>query len=273
VTNNSSDSGRPVNHKLDTSVAHPARVWNYWLDGNYNYQVDREVGEEVDEAFPGIRELARQSRKFLFRAIRYLVAEAGIRQFLDVGAGLPTANNTHEIAQGIAPQARIVYVDNDPLVLVHSKALLTSHPEGATLYIEADVRDPDRILREAARTLDFAQPIALMLLGILGYIPDSDNPQAIVRRLLDPLPSGSYLVIDDGTDTDPVGVEAVQAFNQNPDFANSYRLRSPEQITRFFDGLELVEPGVVSTSRWRPEPSALGEPAEIADYAGVGRKP
>ena len=218
-------------------------------------------------------DLARQVRLFLSRAIRYLVVEGGVRQFLDIGTGLPTANNTHEIAQGMVPQARIVYVDNDPLVLVHARALLTSSPEGATDYVEADVRDPDRILREAARTLDFAQPIGLMMLGILGHIPDSDNPQAIVSRLLDSLPSGSYLVISDGADTDPAQVEAVRAFNQNPDSASSYHLRSPEQIARFFDGLELAEPGVVSTSRWRPEPSAWGEPAEVPEFSGVGRKP
>jgi hypothetical protein len=254
-------------------VAHSARVWNYWLGGKDNYKIDRVLAEELAETFPAIRDIARHARQFLFRAIRYLVVEAGVRQFLDIGTGLPTANNTHEIAQGMVPQARIVYVDNDPLVLVHARALLTSHPDGVTDYVEADVRDPDRILREAARTLDFTQPIGLMMLGILGYIPDSDNPQAIVSRLLGPLPSGSYLVIDDGTNTDPVCNEAIRALNQDPDFGNSYHLRSPEQIARFFDGLELVEPGVVSSSRWRPEPSPWGEPAEIPDYAGVGRKP
>ncbi len=258
---------------IDTRVAHSARVWNYWLGGKDNYKVDRELAAELAETFPGIRDQARQVRQFLFRAVRYLVAEVGIRQFLDIGTGLPTANNTHEIAQGIAPQARIVYVDNDPLVLVHARALLTSHPGGATDYVEADVRNPDKILREAARTLDFTQPIGLIMLGILGWIPDSDNPQAIVSRLLDSLPSGSYLVISDGADTDPAQVEAVRAFNQNPDSASSYHLRSPEQIARFFDGLELAEPGVVSTSRWRPEPSAWGEPAEVPEFSGVGRKP
>jgi O-methyltransferase involved in polyketide biosynthesis len=267
VTSSPSESGH------DPSVAHSARVWNYWLGGKDNYKIDRVLAQEVADAFPGIVDIARQVRHFLFRAIRYLVVEAGVRQFLDIGTGLPTANNTHQIAQGMVPQARIVYVDNDPLVLVHARALLTSCPEGATDYVEADVRDPDTILREAARTLDFTQPIGLMMLGILGYIPDSDNPQAIVRRLFDPLPSGSYLVIDDGTDTDPACVEAIQAYNQNPDSASTYHLRSPEQIARYFDGLELVEPGVVSSSRWRPESSLWGEPAEIPDYAGVGRKP
>jgi S-adenosyl methyltransferase len=259
--------------RIDSSVAHSARVWNYWLGGKDNYKIDRELAQELADAFPGIVDIARQVRHFLFRAVRYLVVEAGVRQFLDIGTGLPTANNTHEIAQSMAPQARIVYVDNDPLVLLHARALLTSCPEGVTEYIEADVRDPDAILREAAKTLDFTQPIGLMMLGVLGHIPDSDNPRAIVRRLLDSLPSGSYLVIDDGADIDPAYVEAVQGFSQNPDSASPYYPRSPEQIARFFDGLELVEPGVVSTSQWRPESSRWGKPVEISDCAGVGRKP
>ena len=258
---------------IDTTVPHSARVWNYWLGGKDNYKVDRVVAEELAATFPGIVDIARQVRLFLSRAIRYLVVEAGVRQFLDIGTGLPTANNTHEIAQGMVPRARIVYVDNDPLVLVHARALLISSPEGATDYVEADVRDPDRILQEAATTLDFTQPIGLMMLGILGHIPDSDNPRAIVSRLLDPLASGSYLVIDDGANTDPAYVEAIRAYNQNPGSASHYYPRSPEQIARFFDGLELVEPGVVSTSQWRPESSRWGEAVEISDCAGVGRKP
>jgi hypothetical protein len=273
VTSSASGSGEPPRPSFDPSVAHSARVWNYWLGGKDNYQVDRAVGQEVADTFPVIAEIARQARLFLYRAMRYLVVEAGVRQFLDIGTGLPTANNTHEIAQGFAPEARVVYVDNDPLVLVHARALLTSSREGATDYIEADLRDPDTILREAARTLDFTQPIGLMLLGILGHIPDSDKPEAIVSRLLDPMPSGSYLVMDDGTDTDPACVAAIQAYNQNPDSASTYHLRSPEHFASFFDGLTLVEPGVVSSSQWRAEPNAWGMPAEIPDYAGVGRKP
>jgi S-adenosyl methyltransferase len=272
VTVRSSDSGEPPKPKLDTSVAHSARVWNYWLGGKDNYKVDRDVAEKLAETFPRIRDVARQQRQFLFRAIRYLVAEAGIRQFIDIGTGLPTANNTHEIAQDMDRQARIVYVDNDPLVLVHAKALLTSDPEGVTDYIDADVRDPDTILREAAKTLDFTQPIALIMLGILGQLPDSDHPHEIVGRFLDALPSGSYLVINDGTDSDPVVVEATRTFNQNPNAASPYFLRSPEQIARFFDGLELVEPGMVPPPQWRPDAGAWGGPAEIVDCAGVGRK-
>jgi hypothetical protein len=273
VTGSSLDSGRPPKPQLDTSVAHSARVWNYWLGGKDNYKVDRVVAAEFAEVFPGIVDIARQVRSFLFRAIRYLVVEAGVRQFLDIGTGLPTANNTHQIAQGLVPQARIVYVDNDPLVLVHARALLTSSPEGATDYVEADLHDPDRILREAARTLDFTQPIGLMMLATLGHIPDSDHPHGIVSRLLGGLPSGSYLALSDDTDTDAANNEATRIYNQNTNPASHYHLRSPEQIARFFDGLELVEPGVVPTSRWRPESSRWGEPVEISHYAGVGRKP
>ena len=258
--------------KIDSTVAHSARVWNYWLGGKDNYEVDRAVAEQVAATFPGIVDIARQVRQFLFRAVRYLVVEADVRQFLDIGTGLPVANNTHEIAQSIAPESRVVYVDNDPLVLAHAHALLTSSREGATDYIDADVRDPDKILREAAKTLDFTRPVGLVMLGILGQIPDSDQPHAIVRRLLDAVPSGSYLVVSDSVDTDPANNEAAAIKNEDPS-ASPYHLRSPEAITRYFDGLDLVEPGVVACSRWRPEPTAWGEPAEIPDRSGIGRKP
>ena len=222
-------------------------------------------------AFPAIVENARASRAFLARAVDYLAGEAGIRQFLDIGTGLPTANNTHEVAQAVAPECRIVYVDNDPIVLAHARALLTSSPEGATDYIDADLRDPDTILQQAARTLDFTQPIAIMLMGILGHIADDDQAQSIVKRLLGGVPAGSYLTMNDGTDTSEEVVEAARIWNQsaNP----TYHLRSPDRIARFFDGLELVEPGVVSPPRWRPEPSASGLPAEIDSACGVARKP
>ena len=259
---------------IDTTVPHSARVWNYWLGGKDNYAVDRAAGEELAATFPGITDIARQVRLFLSRAIRYLVVEGGVRQFLDIGTGLPTANNTHEIAQRMVPQARIVYVDNDPLVLVHARALLISSPEGVTDYVEADLHDPDRILREAAMTLDFTQPIGLIMLAILGHVPDSDHPHGIVSRLLGGLPSGSYLALSDDTDTDAANNEATRIYNnQNPNSASHYHLRSPEQIARFFDGLELVAPGVVSTSQWRPESSTWAEPVEISHRAGVGRKP
>jgi hypothetical protein len=273
VTGTSADFGRQPKPRIDTSVAHSARMWNYWLGGKDNYEIDRLVAAEHAAIFPGIVDVARQVRAFLARAVGYLAGEAGVHQFLDIGTGLPTANNTHEVAQSLVPQARIVYVDNDPIVLLHANALLVSGPEGATDYIDADVRDPDRILVEAGRTLDFTRPIALMMLGVLGQIPDSDNPHAIVSRLLDALPSGSYLVIEDGVDTDPEQNEAIGVYNQNPFSSASYHLRSIEQLTRYFDGLELLEPGVVSCPRWRTEPDSWGEPADVPDYCGVGRKP
>jgi hypothetical protein len=270
VTDSSSTVGQQE-PGLDTSVPQTARIWNYWLGGKDNFPVDREVGDQILEAFPAIVENARASRAFLARAVRYLAGEAGIRQFLDIGTGLPTANNTHEVAQAVAPECRIVYVDNDPIVLTHARALLTSTPEGATAYIDADLRDPDRILQEAASTLDFSQPIAVMLMGILGHIADDDQARSIVERLMGGVVSGSYLTINDGSDTSEEVVEAARIWNQsaNP----TYHLRSPERIARFFDGLELVEPGVVSPPRWRPEPGPSGIPAEIDSYCGVGRKP
>ncbi|HEX5877772.1 MAG TPA: SAM-dependent methyltransferase [Actinomycetota bacterium] len=257
--------------EINTNVPQTARIWNYWLGGKDNFPVDRQVGDQILEAFPAIVENARASRAFLVRAVEYLAGEAGIRQFLDIGTGLPTANNTHQVAQAVAPECRIVYVDNDPIVLVHARALLTSSPEGATAYIDADLRDPDKILQEAARTLDLTQPIAIMLMGILGHIAEDEQAQSIVKRLLGGVPAGSYLTMNDGTDTSEEVVEAARIWNQsaNP----TYHLRSPDRIARFFDGLELVEPGVVSPPRWHPEPSASGLPAEIDSACGVARKP
>jgi S-adenosyl methyltransferase len=257
--------------EINTNIPQTARIWNYWLGGKDNFPVDRQVGDQVLEAFPAIVENARASRAFLARAVRYLAGEVGIRQFLDIGTGLPTANNTHQVAQSVAPESRIVYVDNDPIVLVHARALLTSSPQGVTAYVDADLRDPDTILQQAGRTLDFSQPVAIMLMGILGHIADDDEAQSIVKRLLDGVPSGSYLTMNDGSDTSEEVVEAARIWNQsaNP----TYHLRSPERIARFFDGLKLVEPGVVSPPRWRPEPSPSGPPAAIDSYCGVGRKP
>ena len=260
-----------VPHKVNTDVPQTARIWNYWLGGKDNFDVDREVGDQILEAFPAIVENARASRAFLVRAVRYLAGAAGIRQFLDIGTGLPTANNTHEVAQAVAPECRIVYVDNDPIVLTHARALLTSTPQGATAYVDADLRDPDTILQQAARTLDFTQPIAIMLNGILGHIPDDEQAQSIVKRLLSGVRSGSYLTMNDGTDTSQEVVEAARIWNRsaNP----TYHLRSRERIARFFDGLELVEPGVVSPPRWRPEPSPSGLVGEVDLACGVGRRP
>jgi len=258
---------------IDTSVPHSARIWNYWVGGKDNYPIDREVGQRIAEMVPDAFDVARHSRAFLGRAVRFLAGEAGIRQFLDIGTGLPTHNNTHEVAQSVAPESRIVYVDNDPLVLVHAQALLTSTPEGATDYIQADVRDPDSILAAAAKTLDFSRPIALMLLGIMGNVVDDDEAYAIVKRLLDALPSGSYMAFNDSCNA-VYGEErekAVQHWHEQG--GTPYTTRSPEQIRRFFDGLEILEPGVVSTSRWRVEESSFGLPAEVGAYCGIGRKP
>ncbi len=257
--------------KIDTSAPHSARVWNYWLGGKDHYPVDRTVGDQVMAMFPDITRLARADRAFLGRAVRYLAGEAGIRQFLDIGTGLPTANNTHQVAQAIAPESRIVYVDNDPLVLVHARALLTSTPEGACDYIDADLRDIGKILAEAAKTLDFTQPVALMMLGIVGQISNSDDPESIIKRLLDALPSGSYLTLSDGVNTSETFNDAVRHYNENS--ANTYHPRSPEQITGFFAGLELVEPGVVLLPQWRPEASPFPDAGEVPGMCGLGQKP
>jgi hypothetical protein len=253
---------------IDTTVPHSARIWNYWLGGKDNYAVDREAGDQYKEIFPGIAVVARTSRAFLTRAVRYLATEAGIRQFLDVGTGLPTANNTHEVAQRAAPESRIVYVDNDPLVLAHARALLTSSPEGACEYLDADIRDPAAILDAAAGLLDFTQPIALMLMGIMGHFTD-EEAYPIVHRLLAGLPSGSYFALYDGANTNEAFNQAQQGYNDSG--AVPYYLRSPEQFTRYFEGLELVEPGVVPVPHWRPDPDSA--PVEIYSYCGVGRKP
>jgi hypothetical protein len=254
--------------KLDTTRPSSARVWNYLLGGKDNFAVDREMGDQVRAAFPLIVVAAQEQRKFLVRAVTFLAETAGVREFLDIGTGLPTANNTHEVAQRLAPESRVVYVDNDPLVLVHARALLTSSVEGATAYIDSDVKNPEKILREAARTLDFTQPIALTMLGILGNVADYAEARSIVRRLVDAVPSGSYLVVSDGTNTSQEIVEGQRIANQG---GHPYNLRSPEEIAGYFEGLELVEPGVVSIPHWRPGPGPV--PAAIDGYCGVARKP
>ncbi len=258
---------------IDTTVPHSARIWNYWLGGKDNFAVDRAAGDAWEATFPGMRDIARASRSFLTRSIIYLADDAGIRQFLDVGTGLPTADNTHQVAQRVAPQARIVYVDNDPLVLAHARALLTSTPEGATAYIHADLRDPDKILAEAADTLDFTQPIALILSGVLGHVVDIGQARSIVRDLLAGLPSGSYLSLNDGTSV--IAREELEQATQdyNDSGALPYVQRTPDEIASFFDGLELVEPGVVSCPRWRPDPAPGDPPAELDAFGGVARKP
>jgi hypothetical protein len=272
VTDDSPGSG-PQPTAIDTTVSHSARIWNYWLGGKDNFQVDREVGEQILSFVPELVRSARADRHFLARAVNYLAGEEGIRQFLDIGTGLPTVNNTHQVAQGVAPESRIVYVDNDPLVLSHARALLTSTPQGACDYMDADVRDPGKILRGAAPTLDLARPVAIMMLGILNFVLDPDEAQAIVHQLLDGVPSGSYLAISHPTtevDAEPM-TQAVQFWNQQG--SAQMTLRTREEIVRFFDGADLVEPGVVSCSRWRPDPSGPGEIVDVTHFCGVARKP
>jgi O-methyltransferase involved in polyketide biosynthesis len=256
---------------FDTSIAHPARVYDYWLGGKENYQADREAAEEVIAANPNILPGVRANRAFLRRAVQHLAADAGIRQFLDLGTGLPTAENTHQVAQAIAPESRIVYVDNDPIVLAHARALLTSTAQGATAYIEADARDTATILAEAAQTLDFSQPIAIMALMILQYIPDSDAPHQIVSRLMDAMPPGSYLTVSDTTkDIDTSRVANATSRLNTRMGPTRLTLRTREEIARYFDGLDLVDPGLVPLAEWR----AQADPKNVIPcYAGVGRKP
>ncbi|MGI5351006.1 SAM-dependent methyltransferase [Streptomyces sp. CA-250714] len=270
MTDSTERAQRPA-MEIDTTIPHSARIWNYLLGGKDHYAVDRMAGDKVCEVFPGMVDITRHSRAFTGRVVRHLAGEAGIRQFLDIGTGLPTVDNTHEIAQRVAPESRIVYVDNDPLVLAHAQALLTSTREGSTSYLHADVRDPALILAEAAETLDFDQPVGLMLMGILGLVSDYDEARAVTRELLDALPPGSYLGYNDGSTTDPAYVEAIRRFNANSG-AVPYTPRTPEQMAAFFEGLELLEPGIVSLPHWRPEALPFGEPPEIACYGGVGRK-
>jgi hypothetical protein len=258
--------------KINTSVPHPARVYDYFLGGKDNFEADRAAAEAAINAFPRTAESARAARAFLRRVVRFLAADAGIRQFLDIGTGLPSGENVHQVAQSTAPDARIVYVDNDPIVLLHAQALLTSSPEGAVAYLDADLRDPEKILGEAAKTLDFGQPMAVLLLGILHNIGDHDDPYGIVRRLVQAMPRGSYLAICHLTaEIYPELAEWARALNERQLDAPLV-LRDRAQVTGFFEGLELLEPGVVQLSKWRPR-SELESAAAAALWGGVARKP
>ncbi len=253
-----------------------ARIWNYWLGGKDYYPVDKEAGDQFAQIYPDIFDAARASRYFIARVIRYLAGEAGIRQFLDIGTGLPSHDNTHAIAQRVAPESRIVYADNDPLVLAHARALLTSSTEGSTDYIDADLSDPDALLRIARGKLDFGRPVAIMLMGVLAHIgnPAEDDDrvaQSIVGTLRDALPSGGYLAIYDSSDLDPRLNDALRAYNESG--AAPYRVRRADQIARFFDGLELVDPGVVRVQQWRPDHTPFGPPQDLgSNMGGVARK-
>ncbi|MDP9794554.1 hypothetical protein J2S43_003066 [Catenuloplanes nepalensis] len=252
----------------DTTTVSSARVWNYLLGGTDNFAIDQLVGDRIRDSFPDIVVLAREQRKFLVRVVTHLVAEAGVRQFLDIGAGLPAANNTHEVARRIAPETRVVYVDRDPMVRAHARALLAGGPPGGTDYVHCAAEDPEAILRESARTLDLTAPVAVIMCGLLGNVPDYDDARAIVTRLFDGLPSGSYLAVSDGCDTSPGIIAAVQGANQA---GHPYNLRSPAQIAGYLDGLDIVPPGVVPIPQWRPEPGA--NPPPMDGRSGLARKP
>ncbi|MCX4885339.1 MULTISPECIES: SAM-dependent methyltransferase [unclassified Streptomyces] len=258
--------------RLNTGVAHNARVWNYWIGGKDNYQVDQQVGEQVAGMFPVIRDIARADREFLGRAVRFLAEERGVRQFLDIGTGLPTADNTHQIAQRIAPDARIVYVDNDPIVLAHARTLLTGTPEGVTDYVDADVHDPAAILERAAGILDFTKPVAVMMLGILNFVLDTEKAREIVANVMAEVSSGSFLVLTHPTfDADLGGagqIPAMKFWNENA--TPPITARSGEDIAAFFEGLDLLEPGLVSCSQWRAD---AGSPTAVPQFGAVAVKP
>jgi hypothetical protein len=261
--------------EINTGVPHTARVYDYWLGGKDNFAADRALGDALIQAMPATRFVARANRAFLGRAVRYLAGEAGIRQFLDIGTGIPAAGNTHEVAQAVAPGSRVVYVDNDPIVMAHARALMASHPAGATAFIQADLRDPEKILAhpDLRATLDLGQPVALMLIAILHFLSDEENAQGIVSTVLDALPSGSYLAVTNLTADflDPeqtaVAVSAAQGSGI------TYVPRTEEQVAAFFAGLDMVTPGVVPLLAWRPDPDDVPEdPRAAYVYAAVGRK-
>jgi hypothetical protein len=260
---------------LDTSRAHVARVYDYWLGGKDNFEADRAYGDDLERRVPAIRIAARMNRLFLGRAVRYLAAEVGIRQFLDIGTGLPTAGNTHQVAQEVAPESRVVYTDNDPLVLAHARALLSGSPAGRTAYIDADVRDPAAILNapELSDTLDLGQPVAVQLIAVLHLVTDDAVAYPAVRTIVDAMPSGSYLVISHATGDfwPPERVDEANATNKahNIDF----RFREHSEVARFFDGLDLVEPGIVPVAEWRPDAGATPSRLDSNIWAGVARVP
>ena len=261
-----------VDLTIDTSVAHPARVYDYWLGGKDNFAADREAAERVLAVSPGLRWRIQANRRFLARAVRYLAEDAGIRQFLDIGTGIPSANNTHQVAQEVTPGARIVYVDNDPIVLSHAQALLTSGPQGATQYVDGDVREPGPIIESAAETLDFSRPVALMLIGVLHLIQDSEDPWGLVAWLMTQLPAGSYLAISHpAIDIAPGQAEAQRRYNER--VSTPQTLRGHDQVARFFEGLELVEPGLVYVHAWRPGEFDTAPEDATSAWGAVARKP
>ena len=268
--------GRTDSSKLppfDPSVPNPARMWNYWLGGKDNFAADRELAGRVLEAMPSMPLIARAARLFLIDAVHQLATEYGVRQFLDIGTGLPTADNTHDVAQRAAPESKIVYVDYDPIVLSHAQALLTSTPEGRTDYIQADLRDTGTILKGAARALDLTRPVAVLLIAVLHFIPDADDPYAVVARLMDAVPSGSYLVMAHAASDIAPGASAEMARRYNAMSSASITPRSRGQVARFFDGLDLLPPGLVPISRWGLSGQIDPATGGLVGYCAIARKP
>lgn len=258
---------------FNTSVSHHARVYNYWLGGKDHYAADRAYGDAMTEVYPATANTARENRAFLGRAVRFLAGEAGLTQFLDIGTGIPAPGGTHEVAQEVSPASRIVYVDNDPVVLAHARALLTSKEPGITAYLDADLRQPEPILAEAAKTLDLTRPVGLLLISVLHAIADADKPHDVVRAFMDALPSGSYLALTHGS-TDGAGqrVDAKVMELTRQMSHQQYTSRSEPEIARFFDGLDLAGPGLVQARQWRPDPGTATD-GDAVLWAGVARKP
>jgi hypothetical protein len=255
--------------EIDAMVPQSARIWNYWMGGKDNFEVDREAGDAYAAGYPGVFAQARESRNYLMRVVEFLAGEAGVTQFLDVGTGLPTLQNTHEVAQRIIPEARIVYVDHDPVVLAHARALLTNTtPEGVTVYIDSDFQQPDQIIADARNTLNLGKPVAVMFMGVLGHAESREQARSIISGLMDQVPAGSYLAHWDGADTSQAHNRVNAEYNTSG--AVPYNLRSPEQIAGLYEGLEVLEPGIVDISQWRPGPNP---PPPVDAYGGVARKP
>jgi hypothetical protein len=268
----SPDPSTTLTTKINFDLPHTARAWNYWMGGHDNYEVDRTVGDALAQVYPDIVTMAKQSRQFLIRVVRFLAGEAGMRQFLDIGTGLPTMQNTHEVAQAIAPESRIVYVDNDPLVLAHARALLhNTTPEGVTTYIDADFHDPDLIISDARNVLNFNRPITAMFMGVLGHVLTFDKVRSIVAAVMAAVPSGSYLALWDGTDDDEAYVEACAQWAETG--AVPYIVRSTERVGQCFEGLQMVDPGLVQITQWRPDTAEIGTVKLISAYGAVARKP
>ena len=260
--------------EIDTTVPQSARVYDYWLGGKDNFPADRVLGDAIAQQVPTIRTQVRGQRAFLGRAVRYLAGEAGIRQFLDIGTGIPTAGNVHDVAQQLAPESRVLYVDNDPIVLAHSRALVPSSPQGRVAFILADLRDPEAILTDPvlAETIDLAEPVGLVLIGIMHHLRDDDDPRRIVTTLVDALASGSYLVLSQTTpDFDPEAMRGLAEVSERGGIPNVPRTFADTEP--FFAGLELVDPGLVPLAAWRPDPGTQGDPHAVYAYGAVARKP